>query len=202
MCNQEKNEQSESSDKFAGIYDEMDLGEMLAGYGLIMDSDLEKNIQAIIKHLLGTEEKVRICLCDNIVPLAITLTGPNQTMICVNSDESKELLQSEDGKEIVYVTLAHEIGHICDATKTKHHYEDTLEWRLSAEIKADEVALTLLQKIFDNSCEILMKQMDRALDKMFKIQTTQEKIDLAVTIHDARRNALMKRQQERIRSIP
>jgi hypothetical protein len=175
MCNQEKNEQSESSDKFAGIYDEMDLGEMLAGYGLIM---------------------------DNIVPLAITLTGPNQTMICVNSDESKELLQSEDGKEIVYVTLAHEIGHICDATKTKHHYEDTLEWRLSAEIKADEVALTLLQKIFDNSCEILMKQMDRALDKMFKIQTTQEKIDLAVTIHDARRNALMKRQQERIRSIP
>ena len=91
------------------------------------------------------------------------------------------------------MTLAHEIGHICDAIKSEHHYEDTLEWRLNAEIKADEVALTLLQKIFDNLLEILLKQTDRVFHKMFKIQATQEEIDLAVAIYDARRNALMKK---------
>jgi hypothetical protein len=191
MSDQEKEEQSKRSGKYQGMYKEEYLDDVLDEYGLIQDQDMEKSILAIMNHLLGPEANTRICLCENIIPLAMTLTGPNQTMICVNPNESKALLQNEEGKYIVYATLAHEIGHIHFAKKTNFHYEDTVAWTLETEVRADEIALDLMQKIFKNPREILLRQIDRALGKMFKIKTTQEKIDLAVAIHEARKKALI-----------
>lgn len=190
MSGQEE-KQNKHSGKYQSMCKEEYLADVLEEYGLIKDQDMEKSILTIMNHLVGPGKNIRICLCENIIPLAMTLTGPNQTMICVNLDESKALLQAEEGKNIVYATLAHEIGHIHFAQKTNFHFEDTVAWTLKTEVSVDEIALALMQKIFKNPHEILLQQIDRAFNKMFKIKTTQEKIDLAVAIHEARRNALM-----------
>lgn len=185
-------DQKETIFEAYGRFKEEHLDAVLKEYGLVSNQDLEKTVSEIIHHLLGSDAKIRICLCEKMGPLALTLNGPNLCMICVNSYESKELLQNEEGRNILYATLAHEIGHIDDTKKTKYHYENTLEWSLDAEIKADQLALVLLKRIFSNPREIMMKQIIRALDKNLNITASQANVDLGVAIYKARRKALLK----------
>jgi len=168
-----------------------DLDKMLEDFGVVSDPDLEKSISEIIDQLLGSGSKIKIVICEYIIPLGISSTGPSSNMILI-STKSKELLKSEEGKSIVYATIAHEIGHIMFMKQTDYHYEDTMEYKIKSEIEADKVALSLLKNIYDNPKEIMLKQMNRAFNKMLDIENVdKQKMDLAIAFKEERTKALM-----------
>lgn len=183
---------SKSYVKMKDKIDDEYLDVLLKEAGYVSDRNGESTFLTIVEKLLGNKSEIEICLCENLFALATTFVGPDRSIICINPGEAKELFQNEEGTGIVYVTLAHEIGHICDSKKTKFYYEDTLDWRLKAEVKADEIALELMKKMYANPEDILLKQMDRALNKQLVSRSaTKGQKDLAVAIHEARKNALL-----------
>lgn len=169
---------------------EEDFDQMLEDFGRVNDPDLEQSISGIIDHLIGPGSKLKIVLCENIIPLGIASVGVGHSVLII-STKAADLLQSEEGRQIVYATLAHEIGHIVFTKKTDYHYEDTMEYKIKHEIEADRIALGLLKIIYDNPKDILLKQINRAFNKMTDIENVDPvKMDLAIAFKEEREKAL------------
>lgn len=159
------------------------------------DPCLEEEIREIIYQLFNNVEKyassITFALYEDIIPLGHLWITPQKHLILINI-EAKEMLKSEEGRAIVCATLAHEIGHIYDAKNTHYYFEDTLEFRVKAEVKADQIALILMKRIYDNPKEILLKQINRAFNKMLDIENVDKvKMDLAIAFREERTKALM-----------
>ena len=72
----------------------------------------------------------------------------------------KTMLNDEEEKDIVYAMLAHEVGHTMTCTDKYFKGEEIQPCILEWEIEADKKAVMLLENIYDNPKEILLKQIN------------------------------------------
>lgn len=175
----------------------------IPGLKQINDSKLEKTISSMIYKLFDNNEKaaskIVFGIFKGMLPVGGLMMDLVNHFIFINA-EVKEMLKNEDGKEIVYAVLAHEIGHIVDTRKNNYCYEEplknyscdySLEQRLKYEVQADEIALVLLREIYSNPKEILFKQICFVMDNMLAYKNIKPaSLDLAKMIFEARKNAI------------
>lgn len=169
----------------------------------VNDYNLEKDISNMIYRLFNNNEKaaskIVFGIFNGMIPIGALQMDQVGHFIFINT-KAKEMLKNEEGKEIIYAVLAHEIGHIVDIRKNnycytdslnKHHGNDPLELRIRSEVKADEIALVLLEKIYSNPKEILSKQICFVINNMLSYKdSTLEELNLAKIICAERSEAL------------
>lgn len=156
------------------------------------DPELEKEILAIFCHLLPKSEalKVTFRLCDKINPIATLWMMPERYLLLINI-KAKELLRNRKDKKLLYATLAHEIGHIKDTQETGLDFEKTIDLRVKKELRADEIAISLLEKIYQNPKEIMLKQIDFALSATLNCDfASQEEIEFDKIVAKERKQAI------------
>lgn len=158
----------------------------------VSDPELEKEILAIFCQLLPVSEAMQITfgLCNEINPIATLWIMPDKHLLHINTS-TRNLLKSSDGKKLLHAAIAHEIGHIKDAQETGLDFEKTTDLYIAKELRADEIAISLLEKIYQNPKEIMLKQIDFALNATLNCGfALQEEIKLAKLFANARKQAI------------
>jgi hypothetical protein len=171
----------------------------------VNDPELEKSILAMVNQLIEPEaaSKIDFVLVKDMPFLGLTVVDTDKerhwgtcrsySHILINI-KVKTMLENDEGKDIVYAILAHEIGHTMtcedkyfEGEEMEHYYMEPcfLEW----EIESDKKALILLKNIYDNPKEILLKQINYVLKNMYK--NPKINIRLTMELNEKREKALM-----------
>lgn len=137
----------------------------------VEDPELEKAILAIMNRLIEPEAAAKI-------DLVIVKEMPAMGLAIIDSDKERHwgtcrsyshilinikvkiMLENDDGKDIVYATLAHEIGHTMTCEDKYFEGEEKQLYNLEWESASDKKALLLLTNIYENPKEILLKQIN------------------------------------------
>ncbi|HPN54714.1 MAG TPA: hypothetical protein PLB52_02170 [Candidatus Moranbacteria bacterium] len=167
----------------------------------ITDPELENQLSKITLSLAGASlfSKIKVILTDNIGCLGYF--GFNfqsaEGIIMVNV-KAKKMLNDKEERSIVFATLSHEIGHIKHCLENVAFYlklkkggDSFLEINDEVELSADREALPLLKKFYENPKEILLKQIEFAVQTVMQCEyATEEDKKATVALARKRREAL------------
>lgn len=141
----------------------------------VEDPELEKAILAIMNRLIAPEAAAKI-------DLVIVKEMPSLGLAIIDSDKErhwgtcrsyshilmnirvKTMLENDEEKDLVYATIAHEIGHTLTCEDKYFESEEIQPYNLEWEIESDKKALMLLKNISETPKEILLKQITHVRD--------------------------------------
>jgi hypothetical protein len=166
----------------------------IPGLERVYDQKLEKEVSNLILKLLANNKtsasNIHFGFFENMLPIGHLLIGPEGHLIFINI-KAKEMIKDRVGRQILNATLAHEIGHIVDTKKNDYYFDESLSFRLEAEVRADRMALIMLRNIYKHPEEPLAKQIKFAMNTMLSLDNADpDKLDLAKKIFKKRKEAL------------
>lgn len=150
----------------------------------VRDPDLKRDIFKIICLLFNNNKeiasKIMFTLCEDYLPIGCLKIFTEKKYVIEISTRAKKMLKSEEGRAIICAIIAHEIGHLLFMEETNFYFEHSLDFKTKAEVEADKIALILLGRICSNPKELLLRQIDWALNATLSCENvTQDEITLA-----------------------
>jgi hypothetical protein len=137
-------------------------------------------------------ENLNIRIIKRELFLGTTWIQGKRHRILINNVAQK-MIATRRGLERIYVVLAHEIGHLIHFFNLSEppEGEPDMEFRVNAEVCADQHALRLLANVFPDPKRILLEQIENArrTSVNYRFVTTEE-AELAHLYADSRKSAI------------